>query len=168
MKELSLTWTGLGPYLKSTPRHWFFRTTGPVLSVPPTTLELLPILTLPDRPRTMPENHEVLVEEEEDEDDTVDKEAEEVWERFISTALIRPPPSWDCVFCFLKLLLDSQRLKNVIYVRKKKGFIRSRAVVVVLLLSVAPLTWIDMHGGLILHALTCSLFFFFYAALTCT
>jgi hypothetical protein len=94
---------GLGPYLKSTPRHWFFRTTGPVLSpLPPPAAELLPILALAGRsvrPRTMPESHDVVVEDEDDEDeeeeewadDRDDKEVGEVGARFMSTALIHLP-----------------------------------------------------------------------------
>lgn len=79
--------------MKSTPRHWFFRTTGPVLSAPSPTVEFLPILTLPgrsDRSRTIPESQELVVEADEDEDDKEEEVAEE-FERFISTILIHPP-----------------------------------------------------------------------------
>jgi hypothetical protein len=69
---------GLGPYLKSTPRHWLFRTTGAVLSSPPPPdAELLPVLTLTDRsvrPRTMPESHDAVVVEVVDEDDDEEEE----------------------------------------------------------------------------------------------
>ena len=83
--------------MKSKPRHWFFRTIGEILSLTPVAVELLPILTEPDRsdrPRTMPESHDVVEEEDEDDeedeedDDKVDKEEEEESERFISKALI--------------------------------------------------------------------------------
>lgn len=80
--------------MKSTPRHWFFRTTGPVISAPSPTVGFLPILTLPgrsDRSRTMLESQELVVEDDEDEDDKEDKEVAEELERFISTALIHPP-----------------------------------------------------------------------------
>ena len=83
--------------MKSKPRHWFFRTIGEILSLTPVAVELLPILTEPDRldrPRTMPESHDVVEEEDKDDeedeedDDKVDKEEEEESERFISKALI--------------------------------------------------------------------------------
>ena len=83
--------------MKSKPRHWFFRTIGEILSLTPVAVELLPILTEPDRsdwPRTMLKSHDVVEEEDEDDeedeedDDKVDKEEEEESERFISKALI--------------------------------------------------------------------------------
>ena len=81
------TWIGLGPYLKSTPRQWFFFTIGETLSPKPAAAgELLLILAGPERPLTMPENHDVEEEEDEDEDDVVDevdKEVEEERERFM-------------------------------------------------------------------------------------
>lgn len=73
---------GFGPYLKSTPRNWFFRTTEPEKSPEPPETESEPILTDPDlsdRPRTTPENHEPVED---------DEEADEVDERFMSEAPI--------------------------------------------------------------------------------
>lgn len=59
----------MGPYRKRTPRNWFFFTTGPKeegLSPAPDTTEteggaVLEFKVLSERPRTMPENHEVVV-----------------------------------------------------------------------------------------------------------
>lgn len=69
--------------MKRTPRYWFLALIGPAFSE----AELLAILRLLDlsvRPRTMPENHEVAVEEDEDADgdDDDDREAEDD-EKFI-------------------------------------------------------------------------------------
>lgn len=60
----------MGPYLKSTPRNWFFPLIGPRKSErEPPEEEVAAILVprdLSERPRTMPENQEVVVAEEVD------------------------------------------------------------------------------------------------------
>lgn len=96
-KELR-TCIGLGPYLNSTPRNWFFRTTGPAWSPAPAEMELLPIFKLLDRsvlPRTMPESQEPVDEEDVD-DEEDDDEVEDDSDRFISDGRIhmskRPGP----------------------------------------------------------------------------
>lgn len=75
----------MGPYLNMTPRNWRFLLMGPH---PPSRLspvaaeeDLLAILTLAERPRTMLENQEVVVDD--DDGDAVDVERD-VEERFIS------------------------------------------------------------------------------------
>lgn len=74
----------MGPYLKRTPRNWFLPLTGPKKSRPEgkALLETLALEDVKERPRTIPENHEVddvVVDEEEEEDefDVEDKEEEE-------------------------------------------------------------------------------------------
>ena len=79
-----LTWIDLGPYLNMTPTSWFFLLIGPPPSPPAAAgaEELLAILRLPERPRTMPES-----QEDDDDDDDVDEREAEV-ERFIAVVLV--------------------------------------------------------------------------------
>lgn len=48
----------MGPYLKRRPRNWFLPLMGPADSAAP---DILTLLDLSERPRTMPDNHEVLL-----------------------------------------------------------------------------------------------------------
>ena len=76
--------------MKRTPWNWFFRLTGPPEPEGSLATELFAILMLPDlseRPRTMPENHEV-VEEDDEEGDDDSREEDDDAERFISDAMI--------------------------------------------------------------------------------